>query len=386
MRNLIVGIFIIFTLGLSFQCEEVPIDTMDPEDDPDDIEVLRDSMLLEIELPEGFAINEYAKDVVNARGMSMSPNGILYVGSRSEGKVYAVVDEDDDNYGEKVVTIDESLHSPVGVAYFKGDLYVSAISKIYKYSDIDNSYNQSPTRELVYEDYPTETSHGWKYIAFGPDNKLYVPVGAPCNICDPEEIYASITRMNPDGTDMEIIQHGIRNTVGFDWHPETGDLVFTDNGRDWLGDDLPACELNIATEDGQHFGYPYCHQGDLSDPEFGENYDCDDFVAPVQNLGPHVAPLGVEIYEGDMFPSEYKHCAFIAEHGSWNRSVPIGYRVTMVCFDENYDSKGYEMFAEGWLKNGDHWGRPVDIEMMDDGSLLVSDDYYDKIYRIRYDD
>jgi glucose/arabinose dehydrogenase len=222
---------------------------------------------------------------------------------------------------------------------------------------------------------------------FGPDGKLYVPVGAPCNICDPEEeVFAAITRMNPDGTGMEVVQHGIRNTVGFTWHPETKDLWFTDNGRDWMGDDMPACELNRATADGMHFGYPYCHQGDTPDPEFGEKGDCADFTPPVQNLGPHTAPLGLEFVMTDNFPADYKGDVLIAEHGSWNRSKKIGYRLSMVTLDENYNSTGYSTFAEGWLDEeaDEAWGRPVDLEFLPDGSMLVSDDFANAIYRIYY--
>ncbi len=239
---------------------------------------------------------------------------------------------------------------------------------------------------MINDTYPSETHHGWKYIAFGPDGKLYVPVGAPCNICESEdEIFNTITRINPDGSGKEIVQKGIRNTVGFTWHPVTGELWFTDNGRDWLGDDSPACELNHAPKDGMDFGYPYCHQGDLPDPKFGEKFPCSDFTPPVQQLGPHSAPLGLEFYTGKQFPEHYKHQVLIAEHGSWNRSKKIGYQLSMVTLEGNR-AVDYQPFAKGWLdeKEDEPWGRPVDIEQLPDGSILVSDDFANAIYRISY--
>ena len=240
--------------------------------------------------------------------------------------------------------------------------------------------------ELIYDGYPTKKHHGWKYIAFGPDGWLYVPVGAPCNICESDDpVFASITRLNVDTGEREILQHGVRNTVGFTWHPVTGDFWFTDNGGDWLGDDMPACELNYAPETGMHFGYPYCHQGDFLDPKHGKGKSCADYTAPAQKLDPHVAPLGMEFYTGAMFPDTYRHQAFIAEHGSWNRTTPIGYRVMLVRIEDNTKAVSYEPFAEGWLKDGRAWGRPVDLEHMPDGSMLVSDDYADVIYRITYE-
>ncbi len=344
-----------------------------------------DLPLDKIKLPEGFDIDVYAEGVINARGMDQSPSGTLFVGSRGEGSVYALKDLDGDFHADTMFVIDEDLKLPVGVAFHKGDLYVAAVSQILKYENIEERLGEEIEPVVVYGKYPTETHHGWKYIAFGPDDKLYVPVGAPCNICESEdEIFNTITRINPDGTGLEIIASGVRNSVGFDWHPETGELYFTDNGRDMLGNDKPACELNRLQKDGEHFGYPYCHQGDIADPEFGEKRGCDEFVKPFQNLGPHVAPLGIEFYEGKQFPTDYKNRMLIAEHGSWNRDTPIGYRLSMVAIDENGKSQGYDMFAEGWLQDGKAWGRPVDIEQLKDGSILVSDDFADVIYRIYY--
>lgn len=339
-----------------------------------------------IKLPPGFKIEVYASGVRNARSMALSPSGTLYVGTRSKGDVYALRDTDGDFKVDEQYILAKGLKMPNGVAFKDGDLYVAEVSRISKFENIEEHLDDPGKPTVIYEDYPTETHHGWKYIAFGPDGKLYVPVGAPCNVCDKDEdIFASITRINPDGSGMEIVQRGIRNTVGFTWHPETKDLWFTDNGRDWLGDDSPSCELNHAPKDGMHFGFPYCHQGDLLDPKFGKKSSCEDYTPPVQKMGPHVAPLGLEFYTGTQFPSAYKNQLIIAQHGSWNRAKKIGYRLMLVKLEDN-KAVSYEPFAEGWLPEGEEeeWGRPVDVEMMPDGSLLVSDDSADAIYRISY--
>lgn len=340
-----------------------------------------------IQLPEGFAISIYADSIENARSMSLSPNGTLFVGTRSKGSVYALQDTNGDYEIDRKYVLYKDGNMPNGVAWHDGDLYVAEVNRILKFENVENNLTDNMEYTVVYDKYPTEKHHGWKYIAFGPDGKLYVPVGAPCNICESEdEIFNTITRIDPDGTHMEIVQRGVRNTVGFTWDPDTGELWFTDNGRDMMGDDLPACELNHATEDNMHFGYPYCHQGDLPDPEFGEKRSCNEFVVPAQNLGPHTAPLGCEFYRAGQFPSSYRDHIFIAEHGSWNRSKKIGYRISMVELDNQGQSKGYSTFASGWLdsSNDDVWGRPVDIEWMPDGSMLISDDFGDMIYRVTY--
>ncbi|MCB9293354.1 MAG: sorbosone dehydrogenase family protein [Lewinellaceae bacterium] len=338
-----------------------------------------------IALPQGFRIESFAEGIKNARSLELSPNGTLFVGTRGEGKVYALRDEDGDFRADTVYTIAKGLKMPNGVAFRDGHLYVAEVSRILKFENIEDNLANPPEPVVVFDNYPSETHHGWKFIAFGPDGKLYVPVGAPCNICESEdEVFASITRLNPDGTGMEIVQRGIRNTVGFTWHPQTGELWFTDNGRDWMGDNEPACELNHAPRDGMHFGYPYCHEGDLPDPEFGARRSCDEFTPPVQDLGPHVAPLGVEFYTGQQFPEEYRGHLFIAEHGSWNRSEKIGYRVMMVKLDGN-EAVSYQPFATGWLDKGNVWGRPVDLEFLPDGSMLVSDDFADAVYRVYYE-
>ncbi len=338
----------------------------------------------EIELPEGFTIHYYASDVPGARSMKLSPGGILYVGTRGEGNVYAVVDDTGNHRAERVVVIDSGLDMPNGVAWRDGSLYVAENSRILRYDNIDERIDDPPEPVVVYDDYPTDERHGWKFIAFGPDEKLYVPVGAPCNVCESEQIYASITRMDPDGTNMEIIAHGVRNTVGFDWHPDTGNLWFTENGRDWMGDNRPPDELNRLTEVGQHFGFPYCHGRDILDPEFGEGRSCDEFAPPEVELGPHVAALGMRFYTGEMFPGRYRGDIFIAEHGSWNRANKIGYRVMRVPMDGSEASPA-EPFATGWLRGETEWGRPVDVLVMPDGSLLVSDDSKGAVYRIVYE-
>ena len=341
-----------------------------------------DPRLTRIELPEGFHIRIYAEGVTGARSMNLSPDGTLFVGTRPSGRVYALRDEDGDHKAERVITLARGLNNPNGVAFKNGDLYVAEINRILRYRNIEAQLDNPPQPEIVNDAFPTDRSHGWKFIRFGPDDLLYVPVGAPCNICNRGDPYAAIGRLDANGT-FSIIARGIRNTVGFDWHPETGELWFTDNGRDRMGDDVPPDELNRITANGQHFGYPYCHGTNIADPAFGSQRSCDEFVAPVQELGPHVAALGMRFYTGDMFPEEYRNQIFIAEHGSWNRSSKIGYRVTLVRLNGNR-AVSYEPFAKGWLQGESNWGRPVDVLVMPDGSLLVSDDQAGLIYRISY--
>ena len=344
---------------------------------------LEDPRLTQIELPEGFHIRVYAKGVPGARSLSLSPDGTLFVGTRSRGRVYAVRDEDGDHKAERVIILASGLNRPNGVAFKDGDLYVAEINRILRYRNIEAHLDNPPQPEIVNDAFPTDRAHGWKFIRFGPDSLLYVPVGAPCNICASPDPYASIGRLDPSTGDFEVVSRGVRNSVGFDWHPETGEMWFTENGRDWMGDDLPPDELNRVTADGQHFGYPYCHGSDIADPAFGAQRDCGEFVAPVQELGPHVAALGMRFYTGNMFPTEYRNQIFIAEHGSWNRTRKIGYRLTLVRLAAD-GAVSYEPFAEGWLQGESNWGRPVDVLVMPDGSLLVSDDQAGLIYRISY--
>ena len=343
--------------------------------------------LATLELPQGFSIHLYASGVPDARSIALSPSGVLYVGSRKAGTVYAAVDSDGDHRADRVATIAAGLRMPNGVAVRDGALYVAEVSRVLRYDDIDDKLEDPPEPVVITDDYPSDRRHGWKFIAFGPDGWLYVPVGAPCNACESDNpIYAAITRLRPDGSGREIYARGVRNTVGFDWKPDTEELWFTDNGRDWMGDDRPPDELNRAPRQGLHFGYPYCHGGDVPDPDLGAGSDCRAYAAPVQKLGAHVAALGMEFYTGEMFPDEYRGQIFIAEHGSWNRTEPIGYRVTVVRLDGNR-AISYEVFAEGWLAGPDEddaWGRPVDLEILADGSMLVSDDEAGAIYRISY--
>lgn len=339
-----------------------------------------------IKLPPGFRIGVFAEGVSNARSLCLSPKGTLFVGTRDAGYVYALRDTNGDHVADMQYTLASGLRMPNGVAFRNGSLFVAEVSRILRYDDIENRLANPPAPVVVYDQYPTESHHGWKYIAFGPDGKLYVPVGAPCNICESEKpVYASITRLDVDNParGFEVVQSGVRNTVGFTWHPVTKQLWFTDNNRDMMGDNLPACELNHATQDGLHFGYPYCHQGDLPDPEFGKKRPCSDFTPPAQKLGPHVAPLGLEFGLSASWPAEYKNQILIAEHGSWNRTDKIGYQISLVKLNDQGQCVSYEPFATGWLQPGNEvWGRPVDLEWLPDGSLLVSDDHADAIYRI----
>ena len=355
-----------------------------------------------ITLPPGFSIEIYAEGLSNPRSMVLAPNGTLFVGTRGApptlargvsadaGQVYAILDLDNDQKADRVITIDSGLNAPNGVAFRDGSLYVAEINRILRYDGIESRLDDPPEPVVVSDAFPSDWMHGWKFIAFGPDDKLYVPVGGPCNVCDREDEeprYASITRMNPDGSDLEVFASGIRNSVGFDWHPVTNELWFTSNGRDGLGDETPPDVLNRADRQGLHFGFPFCHAGDLPDPQFGDSRRCSEFAPPALDLGPHVAALGMRFYTGDMFPERYRNQIFIAEHGSWNRSPAAGhtgYRLMVVHLDGNRPVE-YEVFAEGWLQeNNTAWGRPVDVLVLPDGALLLTDDGAGVIYRISY--
>ncbi|MBI4651924.1 sorbosone dehydrogenase family protein [Candidatus Desantisbacteria bacterium] len=337
-------------------------------------------LLDKIKLPQGFHIDVYADNINGARSMVLSPTGILFVGTRDAGNIYAVLDKNKDNKADEIIIIARNLNMPNGVAFKDGALYVAEISRIIRYDDIENHLKNPPVPIVINDSFPKDTLHGWKFIRFGPDGMLYVPVGAPCNVCEKsDKRYASIMRMMPDGSGLEIFAGGVRNTVGFDFHPITKKLWFTDNGRDMLGDDIPHDELNHAPVKGLHFGFPYVHNKAILDPEFGYGHKPEEFVPPSIELGPHVASLGMRFYTGKMFPEKYINQIFIAEHGSWNRSIPIGYRVTLVELEGNNPVK-YEVFADGWMG----WGRPVDVLVIPDGALLVSDDKEGAIYRISY--
>ena len=338
-----------------------------------------------ITLPAGFTIDVFSDAVPGARSMTLSPAGTLFVGTREKGVVYAIPGAARATRAAAPRQIARGLTSPNGVAVRDGALYVAEISRIIRFDDIDARLEHVPAPVVVTDRYPADRHHGWKFIAFGPDGWLYVPVGAPCNVClPPGPLHETITRMKPDGSAIEVFARGVRNSVGFDWRPGTHDLWFTDNGRDWLGDDRPPDELNHAPKAGMHFGFPYCHGRALADPQFGRDRACADFTPATAELGPHVAALGMRFYTGTMFPPEYRGRIFIAEHGSWNRTTPIGYRVTTVRLDGER-VVGYEPFATGWLgDNGQIAGRPVDVLVMPDGALLVSDDHAGAIYRIAY--
>lgn len=340
--------------------------------------------LEKIQLPPGFKITIYADPVPNARQMALGDKGTLFVGSRDAGNVYAIVPDPHNPQKKKTLIVAKDLNLPVGVAFKAGALYVSEVNRILRFDDIENHLNAPPKPIIINDSFPTEKHHGWKFIAFGPDGWLYVPVGAPCNNClSPDPRFATLMRMKPDGSQLEIFAQGIRNTVGFDWDPKTQELWFTDNGRDWLGNDYPPDELNHAPQKNMHFGYPYCHGIAIADPEFGQQKKCAQFTPSATELGPHVAALGMRFYQGTLFPDFYRGKIFIAEHGSWNRTAPIGYRITLV--DPLNPRTSYQVFAQGWLQGRKVWGRPADVLPLPDGSLLVSDDYADVIYQITYE-
>jgi glucose/arabinose dehydrogenase len=334
-----------------------------------------------ISLPPGFKIEVLAR-LDNPREMTLGTGGTVFVGSMQAGNVYALVLRP--GAPPRVTTVASGLRIPIGVAFREGALYVSAVDRILRFDDIERRLDAPPKPAVVSDRFPSDGHHGGKFIAFGPDGKLYVPVGAPCNICEPDpDRYANLMRMNPDGSGLEVFARGIRNTVGFDWDPDSHELWFTDNGRDMLGDDAPPDELDHAAKAGMHFGYPYCHGGTIADPEYGDKHACSEFTSPAQKLGAHVASLGMRFYTGKEFPAAYRNQIFIAEHGSWNRSRKVGYRVSMVKV-EGGKVTSYQPFASGWLQGERAWGRPADVLVMPDGSLLVSDDYAGAIYRISY--
>jgi len=337
-----------------------------------------------LKISPGFIVSVFADNVPSARQMTMGDKGTIFVGTRVGGKVYAVVDQNKDYVADKVYEIAAGLNFPNGVAFRDGSLYIAEIHRIIRLDNIEDSLKSPPQPVVVSDRLPSDRWHGWKYIKFGPDGKLYVPVGAPCNVCENKDPrYASLLRMDPDGSNLEVFAKGIRNTVGFDWHPQSKELWFTDNGRDNLGDDLPPDELNHASRSGMHFGFPYCHGKEISDPEFGHLWACEEFTPATVELQPHGASLGMLFYTGKMFPPAFKDRIFIAEHGSWNRSEKVGYRVSVVRIKEDGEIS-YGPIVQGWHKKEDVWGRPVDLLQMPDGSLLISDDYAGVIYRLSF--
>jgi glucose/arabinose dehydrogenase len=335
----------------------------------------------QLKLPKGFKIEVYASGIANARSLRFGDKGTVFVSTRQFDKVYAIVGR---NGKREAKVIASGLDRPNGIAFHNGTLYIGEGTRISKLEKIEDHLDNPSQPVVIYDDLPNHQSHGLKFIAIGPDNKLYMNVGAPCNICIPPEENAQIRRINLDGSGAEVFVRGVRNSVGFDWHPVTKEFYFTDNGRDWLSEDLPEDELNRVTKVGQHFGFPYCHQGTFTDREVGWGRSCDEFVKPAALLGPHSASLGMRFYTGRMFPAEYHNAIFIARHGSWNRTKKIGGDVVVAKLNKDGTVKSITPFLTGFLQNNEYIGRPVDVQVMKDGSLLVSDDYAGAVYRVTY--
>jgi glucose/arabinose dehydrogenase len=335
-----------------------------------------------LKLAKGFKLEVYAGGIANARTLRQSDKGTIFVSNRTLDKVYAVVDR---NGKREFKVIAQGLHRPNGIALHNGTLYIAELSQISKIDNIEDNLDNPPKPTVIYSDLPKDEPHGWKYLTVGPDNKLYFQVGAPCNICMPSDAHAQIRRINLDGSGAEVVARGIRQIVGMDWHPTLKQLYFTENSRDWLSEDFPEDKLNRLTQPGKdNFGYPYCHQGNMTDPEFGWGRSCDEFTKPVTLLGPHSALLGMRFYTGSAFPSEYRNAIFIARHGSWNRSQKIGGDIVVVKLNDDGTFKSVEPFLTGFIENNKYVGRPVDVLFINDGSMLVSDDYNGAIYRVRH--
>ncbi len=335
-----------------------------------------------IKLPAGFKVEVYVSGIKDARTLRVGDKGTVFVSNWQENKIWAVTDK---NGKREAKAIYEGLDWPNGIALHDGTLYIAEHKTISKAPDIENHLDSPPKLIQIYDKLGDPRPHGWRFLGVGPDEKLYVSNSSPCNICMPEPGFGEIRKMNLDGTGAEPILRGMRNSVGFDWNPKTKELYFTDNGRDWMSEDVPNCELNRVTQPGrQHFGFPFCHQGDIADPEFGWGYDCKDFTPPIAKLGPHVAPLGMRFYTGTMFPEKYQGAVFIARHGPWNRTVKIGADIVVVHLDDKGGFKSMEPFMEGLIQDNQYVGRPVDVSIMRDGSLLVSDDWNGAVYRISY--
>jgi glucose/arabinose dehydrogenase len=336
----------------------------------------------QLKLPKGFKIEVYASGIANARSLRLGDKGTVFVSNRLLDKVYAIVDK---NGKREVKVIASGLDRPNGLAFLNGTLYIAEGAQISKLDKIEDNLDNPPKPVVIYNDFLNHQSHGWKFMGLGPDNKLYVNVGSPCNICEPPETNGQIRRISLDGSSADVVARGVRNSVGFDWHPVTKELYFTDNGRDWLSEDLPEDELNRVTKIGQHFGFPYCHQGTFTDREMGWGRSCDEFEKPVALLGPHSAALGMRFYTGTMFPPEYRNAIFIARHGSWNRTKKIGGDLIVAKLNRDGNMESWEPFLTGFLQNNAYSGRPVDVQVMKDGSLLVSDDHAGAVYRVTYE-
>jgi glucose/arabinose dehydrogenase len=329
----------------------------------------------------GFNIEVYAAGMANARSLALGDKGTVFVGSRTVDKVYAIVNKD----GKREVKIVASgLYRPNGVAFKDGTLYIAELSKVSKIEKIEDNLDNPPKPVVIYDNLPKDEAHGWKFIAIGPDNKLYVPVGQPGNNVLHDADHGQIRRINLDGTGAEVIALGVRNTVGFDWSPETKQLYFTDNSRDWMSEDLPNDELNRVTKVGEDFGAPYCYQGNIPDPEFGWGRACNEFTPPVGLMGPHAAALGMRFYTGKMFPASFKNQIIVARHGSWNKTNKFGGDVVVVHLNKDGTAKNIEPLVTGFLQDNKYVGRPVDVLQMKDGSILVSDDWNGAVYRVSY--
>jgi glucose/arabinose dehydrogenase len=334
-----------------------------------------------LKLPPGFNIEVYAAGMANARSLALGDKGTVFVGSRLVDKVYGIENKD----GKRAVKVIASgLYRPNGVAFKDGTLYVAELSKVSKIEKVEDNLDSPPKPTLIYDKLPKDEAHGWKFIAIGPDNKLYVPVGQPGNNVLHDEDHGQIRRMNLDGSGAEVYVRGVRNTVGFDWNPENKQMYFTDNGRDWLSETVPEDELNRVTKAGEHFGAPYCLQGNIIDQELGWGKDCKDYTAPAGLMGPHVAALGMRFYTGSMFPKAYKNAIIVARHGSWNKSNKQGGDVVVVKLNKDGTVKSMEPFITGFLQDNKYIGRPVDVMQLKDGSLLVSDDWNGAVYRVTY--
>ena len=336
----------------------------------------------QLKLPKGFKIEVYASGIANARSLRLGDKGTVFVSNRLLDKVYAIVDR---NGKHEAKVIASGLDRPNGLAFHNGTLYIAEGAQISKLDKIEDNLDNPPKPVVIYSDFLNHQSHGWKFMGLGPDNKLYVNVGSPCNICEPPATNGQIRRISLDGSSADVVARGVRNSVGFDWHPVTKELYFTDNGRDWLSEDLPEDELNRVTKVGQHFGFPYCHQGTFADREMGWGRSCDEFEKPVALLGPHSAALGMRFYTGTMFPPEYRNAIFIARHGSWNRTKKIGGDIVVAKLNKDGNVESWEPFLTGFLQNNEYSGRPVDVQVMKDGSLLVSDDHAGAVYRVTYE-
>lgn len=344
----------------------------------------KQDLISKITLAPGFKIAVFAENVPTVRQLAFSPDGVVFVGTAGKaGKVYGLTVSEDYTKILQHYTIAVGLNRPNGVAFKDGSLYVAEVNRITRYKNIVNNLDNSVKPIVIYDQLPNKRHHGMKYLRLGPDGKLYTGIGVPCNICNPDQIFGTLVRLNRDGSDFEIIAHGIRNSLGFDWQPGSNSLFFTDNGRDYLGDDLPPEELNQLLNIGSHFGFPYCHAGDLRDRKYGHQKDCKEFVAPVWKFKAHMAPLGMRFYQGTMFPKFYRGQLLVALHGSWNRSQPHGYKIVLVRFKQG-QPVAQENFAEGWLQTSSVIGRPVDLLELPDGSILVSDNHQGVIYRISY--